>query len=94
MSSVKSLILKNKKRNLLNKMKKTSVKNLIKKFLIEVNKNSSNVEFLFTEIQSKIMKAVSKRVFTKNYASRKISALYKKLNKSKDSVSIPIPQER
>ncbi|MBF8246619.1 MAG: 30S ribosomal protein S20 [Rickettsia sp.] len=82
MTTIKSLILKNKKRRLINKVRNTSIKNLVKKFLSKINQEGSNYEELkisFHNLQSKIMKAVSKGVFTKNYASRKVSSLCKKL---------------
>ena len=64
----------------INKSRKSKVKTLLKKVLEALNKSDIEAaKSSFILFQSEIMKAVSKNVFKANSASRKVSAISKKI---------------
>jgi small subunit ribosomal protein S20 len=68
-----------------NKSRKSKIKTLTKKVLDAINqKDVESAKSAFILVQSEIMKAVSKKVFKLNTASRKVSSLS---NLIKNSVS-------
>ncbi|MCX7832288.1 MAG: 30S ribosomal protein S20 [Actinobacteria bacterium] len=68
------------KRRIRNKSIKSEVRTYIKKFEAALSAgNLQEAENLFTIVQKKIDKAVSKGIFHKNTGSRKISKIAKKL---------------
>ncbi|MCX5657066.1 MAG: 30S ribosomal protein S20 [Candidatus Omnitrophica bacterium] len=75
-------IKKDKKRTLRNKSVKSELKTYLKKFesLIEEKKNEEAKTYL-KKLTASLFKAKTKGVIHKNTAARKISRLYKKLNK-------------
>jgi len=76
------------KRRIRNKSIKSEVKTYIKKFESSLSAGKlDEAEKLFRLAQKKIDKAVSKGVFHKNTASRKISKLAKKLAEAKASLA-------
>lgn len=72
------------KKTLVNKMRKTQLKTSIKKFenLIEEG-NIQDAQAQLKEVQKKLNKSVAKGVIHKNAASRKLSRLTKRFNKTK-----------
>lgn len=75
-------IKKDKKRTLRNKAVKSEIKTSVKKFEALINeKKLEEAKAYLKQLTSKINKAKSKGTIHKNTASRKISRLYKKLNK-------------
>ena len=67
-----------------NKSVKTEIKNYIKKFESAINSGKvEEARELLKLTDKKLKRAVSKNVFHKNNASRKISKLAKKLNSAK-----------
>nr|UNJ16424.1 ribosomal protein S20 [Boldiaceae sp.] len=64
-----------------NKIYKSSIKTLIKKFLLYINNQENNniLNLHLSQIYSKIDKAVKRRVLPKNNAARKKSWLAKQL---------------
>ncbi|TDT51114.1 30S ribosomal protein S20 [Fonticella tunisiensis] len=85
MANIKSAIKrirKTEKRTLRNKMVKSSVKTIIKKFEAAVNNNNlDEAKALLSEASHAIDKAAAKGVLHKNNAARKKSRLALKLNK-------------
>lgn len=85
MANIKSAIKRidlNKKANLRNRSRKTSIKNAIKKFEAAVDNNSvDEARELLKDVDKKLKRAALKNVIHKNAASRKLSQLTKKLNR-------------
>ena len=79
-----------KKRSIQSKTKNAINKQYLTKFRTNLNKfenslkgqNASEVENSFTEINSILAKAVKKGIFKKQYMSRKLSSLSKKIKKN------------
>lgn len=70
-----------KRNQLRNKIRKTEMKNAIKKFNLALNEDRlEDAKELLKFVDKKLKKASSKNVIHKNEASRKISRLTKKLN--------------
>lgn len=70
-----------KRNQLRNKIRKTEMKNAIKKFNIALTEDRlDDAKELLKVVDKKLKKASSKNVIHKNKASRKISRLTKKLN--------------
>jgi len=71
-----------KKRTALNRSRKSEIKTYIKKFDLALgNGNIDEAKELLKIIDKKLKRAACKNVIHKNNASRKVSALTKKLNK-------------
>ena len=71
-----------KKRTALNRSRKSEIKTYIKKFDLALEKgNIDEAKELLKIIDKKLKRAACKNVIHKNNASRKVSALTKKLNK-------------
>ncbi len=76
--SAKKAYRQSEKKYAINKNRKSKVRTLIKKVLEAINqKDIEAAKGAFVVVQSEIMKAVSKKVFKLNNASRKISNLSK-----------------
>ena len=78
--SAKTRIVRNKKRSIINGARRNSVRTFVKKveaFILSGDKEGAASAFKTAE--SKFMKAVSKGIFHKNTASRKISRLAQKI---------------
>jgi small subunit ribosomal protein S20 len=74
--SAKKAYRQSEKKCLVNKSRKSKVKTLTKKVLDAIsNKDADTMKSAFQLFQSEIMKAVSKKVYKKNNASRKVSNL-------------------
>lgn len=70
------------KKRYINRKRKLEIKILAKKIILLISeKNSKEIIQLFNILQSLIYKAVNKRLYTKNYASRKIKKIHKKIKK-------------
>jgi len=70
-----------KKKNLINKSKKSEIKTYIKQFETAVDeKNKEKAEELFKKIQKRYHQGATKSTFHKNSVARKIGSLNKKLN--------------
>ena len=70
-----------KKKNLINKSKKSEIKTYIKQFESAVDeKNKEKAEELFKKIQKRYHQGATKSTFHKNTVARKIGSLNKKLN--------------
>lgn len=84
MANIKSAIKRielTQKATLRNKVKKTEIKNAIKKFESAVSAGSKDeAAKLLKEVDKKLKRAANKNVIHKNSASRKLSSLTKKLN--------------
>lgn len=84
MANIKSAIKRielTEKATLRNKVKKTEIKNAIKKFEGAVNAGSKEeAAELLKEVDKKLKRAANKNVIHKNSAARKLSSLTKKLN--------------
>ena len=69
------------KRNKVNKILMTNIKKNITKFLHLLNsKQTENLQDLLSQINSSLSKATKKGVIKKEFASRKLSSLSKKIN--------------
>ncbi len=78
--SAKTRIVRNKKRSIINGVRRNSVRTFIKKVEAAIlNGSKENAAEAFKTAESHLMKAVSKGVFKKNTASRKISRLSQKI---------------
>ena len=70
-----------KKKNLINKSKKSEIKTYIKQFESAVDeKNKEKAEELFKKIQKRYHQGATKSTFHKNSVARKIGSLNKQLN--------------
>lgn len=81
-SSPKKRIRADAKRNLINKSRLSRVKTFIKKLDSDIvsKKSSDELKLSLIDVQSEVMRGVSKGVLNKKSASRKISKLAKKIN--------------
>lgn len=84
MANIKSAIKRielTQKATLRNRVKKTEIKNAIKKFESAVSAGSKDeATGLLKEVDKKLKRAANKHIIHKNAASRKLSSLTKKLN--------------
>lgn len=84
MANIKSAIKRielTQKATLRNRVKKTEIKNAIKKFESAVSAGSKDeAAGLLKEVDKKLKRAANKHIIHKNAASRKLSSLTKKLN--------------
>ena len=84
MANIKSAIKRielTQKATLRNKVKKTEIKNAIKKFENAVATGTKEeATRLLKEVDKKLKRAANKHIIHKNAASRKLSSLTKKLN--------------
>ncbi|UFX98631.1 30S ribosomal protein S20 [Candidatus Gromoviella agglomerans] len=78
--SKKKLVRTENSRRMLNKSRISRVRTFIKKFISVVNGKSIS-DIRFNQVQSEIMKGVTKGVLKLNTASRKISRLHKLMKK-------------
>lgn len=85
MANIKSAekrIRTTRKKTDLNKARKTEIKSYVNKFDVAIdNGNLDEARELLKVIDKKLKKAAHKNIVHKNAASRKVSALTKKLNK-------------
>ncbi len=80
-------VKQNEKKNIRNKAIKSYTKTAIKKLLIAIEqKNTENIDSLFSEATKIVYKAKSKGVYHKKNASRKISRLALRINNLKSSL--------
>ncbi len=78
--SAKTRIVRNKKRSIINGVRRNSVRTFLKKVEAAIlNGSKENAAEAFKTAESSMMKAVSKGVFKKNTASRRISRLAQKI---------------
>ena len=76
----------NKKRNLINRVRKSQIKTLVRKVNTAISTNNvDEIKKAFVALESKLMKSVQKGTFKKNTATRKLSRLAKKIKKSKET---------
>lgn len=81
--SAKKRIVQNIKRAEINKLRKSRIRSSIRKIhSLSSAKKKEEVSKQFIAVESELAKAVSKRVFKKNTASRIISRLSKKVKLS------------
>jgi small subunit ribosomal protein S20 len=79
--SAKKRILVNKKKNEINKSRKSEIKTYVKKFETAIEQNNYEAaKELLPLIQKKLNRAAAKNTVHENSASRKVSRLTKKLN--------------
>lgn len=77
------------KQNAINSAKKTTVKNVVKKYTVAIdNKDIATAEALLPNTVSVINSAASDGIYHKNTAARKVSSLYKLLNNLKAEGSV------
>ena len=68
------------KKRYINRKRRLEIKILTKKIILLISKkNIKEITQLFNILQSFIHRAVKKRLYTKNYASRKIGKINKKI---------------
>ncbi|MDD4556076.1 MAG: 30S ribosomal protein S20 [Alphaproteobacteria bacterium] len=78
--SAKTRIVRNKKQSIVNGARRNSVRTFLKKVEAAILQgNKEEATGFFKTAESQMMKAVSKGVFKKNTASRKISRLAQKI---------------
>ncbi len=85
MPNIKSAIKRvkvNEKKNLRNRMVKTTVKNAIKKFQVGLATDANAAGVQLNATTSAIDKAVAKGIINKNAANRKKARLARSLNKA------------
>ena len=83
-TSAKKYIRKTVKRTLINKSRNSKIKTFVKKVLAAIGaKQLEESEKAFQRAQSEIMRGVTKGVLKLNTASRKVSALSKKIKQMK-----------
>ncbi|ETO91925.1 MAG: ribosomal protein S20 [Candidatus Xenolissoclinum pacificiensis L6] len=84
-SSAKKANRQDKKRNMINKVRANKIRTVIRKMkdIIKEGDYTKATEF-FKEFQAKVHKAVSKKVFVKNKASRIVSRINAKIKNLKD----------
>lgn len=82
--SAKKAAKQNEKRRVRNLARRTAVKTAVKKVIIaiEVEGNTDKTQNLLKDAASKLARAKGKGLLHKNTASRKLSRLAKRLNKS------------
>ena len=82
--SAKKRVLQNAKRNMINVARKSAIKTAVKKVVTALNagKTKDEVVALFTDVQAKYARAKSKGVFHAATASRKVSRLALRINKT------------
>lgn len=81
--SAKKRISVSKNKTLVNKSRKTELKNLIKRFELLVNEGKTDeAREVLKVIDKKLKKAEQRNLFHKNKVARKMSRLTQKLNKA------------
>lgn len=82
--SAKKRVLQNKKRNSINVARKSALKTAVKKVVAALNagKTKEEVTTLFADVQAKYARAKSKGVLHAGTASRKVSRLALRINKT------------